>query len=135
MSRIHPSLFLVGSLVAITACAPLPEGGGSASRTPRVCFNPDQIINFRQGDSQSIFVRARTSEVFEIRAYGYCPDLETANSIRISGVSGVPSRLCTGDTANVVPSASISSSVGCSARVDRRLTEAEIAALPDRQRP
>ncbi|WP_339914751.1 DUF6491 family protein [uncultured Brevundimonas sp.] len=133
--RILPTALLAASLTALAACAPVPGSGDTAPRTGRACFYPDQVVNFRQGDAQSVYLRAQGSDVFELRATGYCRDLDSANVLGISSPAGMASRLCAGDFAVVTTSAGISPAGPCRVQVARRLTADEVAALPDRQRP
>lgn len=123
------------SLLA-ASCAPTSSADGDASRTAaRTCFYPDQIVDFRAGDAQTLYVRTRRDEVIQMKSVGYCRDLETAHVLAISPASGADPRICTGDSAEVATSTAAVSSTSCRVWVERRLTEDQVAALPERLRP
>lgn len=127
-------------LSAVAACAPT-EGGtpdarfATAADRPRQCFEPSRVTNFRRGQTdQQIHVRVLGGGVFEL-ASGGCFDLGTANGLAISPTIGISDRLCVGDGARVTVLNSTASRGPCQARIVRSLSEAEIEALPSRQRP
>lgn len=136
------ALLLIPAL-ALAACAPgstdrpLAEGADtSQTRTERRCFSVDQVRNFRGGRTGQLFIRAG-GEVFELSTAG-CLDLDLALRLAIvpspAGLAG--DRVCTGDPADiVVPGGGAAGLERCRARVTRVLSDAEVAALPDAQRP
>lgn len=129
---------------AFAACAPTtPAASGPAAAagteaaSARRCFYTSQIRNFRSDRDRLLYVRIGRDEVFELVTIGACLDLESAIDIalvqRFGGGSG---RLCLSDQVNVVISHPSPVHPGpCLARVERRLTAEEVAALPDRARP
>lgn len=133
------------SLAAVLAlpaagCAPPPGGDGAivtSSRPERACFSVDQVRNFRQGGVGQVYVRAAGGDVFQLDSAGGCPDLGFAQRLAIlpdgAGLAG--GRACTTDAVRIVLPGSTASTDVCRARVTRRLTEAEVAALPSRERP
>lgn len=132
MRRRSSLLSLALALAGLAACAPgAPHPASSAaSRDARACFLPDQVRNFRSGATQTLYLRALDGEVFELNASGFCRDLEYATGVAIRPQAGSGPRLCVGDWALVGVGAE-----PCRARVARRLTAAEVEALPSRQRP
>lgn len=119
----------------ISAAPAAQPGQDRASRPPeRQCFGPNQVTNFRSGDGQSLYIRTRPNAVFELEASGGCPDAQGANQLAIQPVFG-NSRLCTGDTAMITVPGTAAPLQTCRVRISRALTEAEVAALPPRQRP
>jgi hypothetical protein len=133
------SIAVLIALSGLAACAPtegsapgsgigLPDGGA------RQCFQPDRIINFTRGETEQVYVKVLGGGVFAIRSGG-CPDVASANSLSITPATGMGGQLCVGDSARiVVPNASFGPDQ-CLARVERSLTEADVEALPSRQRP
>lgn len=124
---------------AVSACAPMGSTGpggqvGLGDRAAAACFRPQQIVNFRGGDEQNLFVRALGGDVFEARTSG-CFDLERATTITVTPAAGASNRLCVGDSANILVSGSTLPQGPCYARIVRTLTEAEVEALPSRYRP
>ena len=132
------------SVVAALAAAPCiaallisaaQPGQDRASRpAEHQCFGPNQVTNFRSGDGQSLYIRARPNTVFELESAGGCPDAQGANQLAIQPVFG-NSRLCTGDMAMITVPGLAGPLQTCRVRISRALTEAEVAALPSRQRP
>ena len=131
---------VLASLSALAACAPMPGGPDGASTTGRTqarqCFTPSQVTNFRQGrDDRSIYLKVLNGDVYELTSGG-CSDLNFTNSIQITQELGDPGRVCVGDTTRLLTGGGSNLvNIPCRARVERRLTEAELAALPSRDRP
>ncbi len=126
----------LGAAAAATLQGCAPGAGGdlaTASADARQCFFPSQVTNFRQGESQTLYVRAARDEVFELSSAGFCRDIETATSIAIRPLYSASDRLCGGDDAVVAIGGSRDEP--CRVRVIRKLTAEEVAALPGRQRP
>lgn len=127
--------------LALAACAPGPmtqADGAARSSALRPCFYADQIRNFREGGPGRVFVRDNRDQVFEIETYGGCFDVGSTN--RFALVTDLPgavsSRACVDDTVRiVVPEGAAVRPDVCRARITRALSEAEVAALPERQRP
>jgi len=134
------AIVALGLVALLDACAPTPgaavdSAGDSVSA--RQCFNVSQVNNFRQGRTNQVFLRVGRSDVYELNAAGGCWDLDFANQLAIipdlGGSAG--SRLCSGDAARIIVPGSTAPGSVCRARVTRKLTAEEIAALPDAQRP
>ncbi|KQY89844.1 DUF6491 family protein [Brevundimonas sp. Root1423] len=135
----------VVSALALAACAPTDTGGQTEPVTgraysgpaqPRQCFSVQQVSNYTRGNSDQVFLRVGRSDVYELSATGGCPDIDFAQQMALipdAGMAG--SRICTNDWARVVVPGSSSRVTTCRVRVSRQLTEAEVAALPSRQRP
>lgn len=135
----HRSLAIVAALTAVAGCAPTGETGpgqgmGPSDRGGRQCFDPSRIVNFAAGDVQRLYVRTMNGEVFRINSAS-CVDTGLTPSLSITPTDGIGSRLCEGDGVEIaVPNPSFGPG-RCRAQVDRVLTQAEVAALPGRERP
>lgn len=127
------------AVAGVAGCAPTDgaapgSGIGTADGGARQCFQPDRIVNFTRGETEQVNIRVLGGGVFSIRSGG-CLDLGTANAIVVTPASGIGSQVCVGDSVRVgVPQARFGPDQ-CMARVERSLTEAEVEALPSRQRP
>ncbi|WEK58243.1 MAG: DUF6491 family protein [Candidatus Brevundimonas phytovorans] len=132
MSRVFPLLLLAGA-VALSACAPMSAQDGAQPPARSQCFYTDQVDNFR-GDNQTLYIRTRNKDVFELQTLGYCADIDFA-----FGIGFVPdaslSRLCTGDFSRILVSGGPTPRQPCRVQVVKKLTEAEVTALPARDRP
>jgi len=125
-------------LTALAACAPLAptgaEGRVGQQASSRQCFFQSQVTNFRPGDTQTVYIKVLNRDVFELTSGG-CSDLDFTNTLAITQQFGNSGRFCVGDSVQLVTSGPSLIHVPCRARVSRQLTEAELAALPSRQRP
>ena len=131
----------LAAAAALTAsCAPTSDAGmpgDGGARPERQCFSSEQVRNFRAGNTGQLYVRVMRGQVYELNSSGGCTDLDFAQQLAITpdvgGLAG--GRLCTGEWARISLPASSAPPQTCRARVSRLLTEAEVAALPDRHRP
>ena len=135
--RAFASLAALSLVVAagLSSCAPTPGSGGYTGVPERQCFDADQLRNFRADRNQTLYIRDNRNQVFQLAASAGCNDLDSALGIALNPGTGGISRLCTGDWTGVAISGGLSAGSPCRARVEKRLTEDEIAALPDRVRP
>ncbi|WP_339933438.1 DUF6491 family protein [uncultured Brevundimonas sp.] len=130
------TLALAFALTSLATCAPGQQStdpSGAASQ--RQCFWASSLSNFRQGDHGSLYVRDRSDQVFEVSTRERCQELDLASSVAIQSEYSSVGRLCVGDNARITMRGLGGEPASCRARVDRRLTADEIAALPDNQRP
>ena len=128
--------------LVLAACAPTGDAGetpgmaGSGASGARQCFSVSQVNNYTRGRQDQVFLRVGRNAVYELNAAGGCPDLDFAQQVALipdGGMAG--SRLCTDDWARVVVPGSTSAATVCRVRISRQLTEAQVAALPPRDRP
>lgn len=132
---------LVAVPLVLASCAPGPmtqADGATRSSALRPCFYSDQIRNFREAGPGRVFVRDNRDQVFEIESSGGCFDVGSTNRFAIvTDLPGaVSSRACVDDSVRIlVPEGAGVRSDICRARITSALSEAEVAALPDRQRP
>ena len=127
----HRFILSSSALLAVSACAPAP-GVATASRADASqCFQPNLVRNFTAPNDQTLYVRTTDAGVFQIDT-PFCRDMTRALSIALEPVAG-SSRLCPGDQASL-----LSPGTGpqpCRVRIAKKLTTAEIEALPSRDRP
>lgn len=136
MIRLAPAAMIA---LALTACAPATPGAhASASENPaRQCFLPQTVVNFRSDRDTTAYVRAGRGEVYQLQTGG-CRGLTASRSLTITSSSGGGGRLCVGATVGLHtagPSLQDENNSVCGARILKRLTAEEVAALPDRLRP
>lgn len=132
-------LVWLAALAALAACAPTapagPNAGVARQTLPRQCFDQSQVTNFRQGDTRSLYIRVLNRDVYQISSGG-CLDIDSANTLALTQDFGGSGRVCVGDTVRLYSEGGPRlTNSPCRARIDRKLTEAEIEALPSRQRP
>jgi hypothetical protein len=119
---------MVGS-AAIPATAP-----ARADAPERQCFFQQQVDNFRSGEAQTLYLKVRGSGVYRLNTAGACTDLDNAYQLAIVPEMGA-SRLCTDEWATIAVPGSSAPIQACRARIEKKLTDAEVAALPARYRP
>ncbi|HEV2083097.1 MAG TPA: DUF6491 family protein [Brevundimonas sp.] len=124
--------------LALTACnaGDVPRATIDGPSPERACFIPDTVRNFRPEGDARVYVRAGRNEVYELGS-GFCRGLSSARSLALSAGAG-GGRSCVGDSVEIAvsgPGLQGENDSRCRARVVRRLTEAEIAALEPRLRP
>lgn len=134
MARFSVFAVAAASATVLSACAPVAGTEPSqASASSRQCFYADRVDNFR-GDNQRLYVRTHSKEVFELQSFGNCADIDFAFSIAFLPNSGI-NRLCTGDLSRIIVGSGPSPSNQCRVQVVKKLTAAEVEALPERNRP
>lgn len=134
MSRMFPLLLVAAGATALSACAPMT--GAEPTRTAssdRQCFYADQVDNFR-GNNQTLYVRTRNKDVFELQTFGFCDNIDFAFGIAFLPNSGI-NRLCTGDLSRIIIAGGGEPRSQCRVQVIKKLTDVEVAALPSRDRP
>lgn len=113
---------------AATAQAPAE----SKAKPKRQCFWTSQVNNFAAQDDRVVNVRVGVKDVYRLEIFGTCPEIDWTQKIAL--VSRPGSTICTGlDAELIVPSA-----IGpqrCPVRTVRKLTPAEVAALPPKAKP
>ena len=130
------TLALTLTLTSLAACAPgQPAANAAGAGGARQCFWASSLTNFRQGDHGHLYIRDRADQVFAVSTLERCQELDLASSVAIHSDFGSVGRLCVGDPARITLRSLGGEPATCRARIDRRLTPEEIAALPDDQRP
>lgn len=130
----------LGLSAFVAACAPTsdsPVQTASGAAPAHSCFSTLQVQNFRQGRINEVYLRVGRSDVYRLDAVAGCNDLDFANRLAIvpdfGGAAG--DRVCSDDTVRVIVPGTASPASVCRARISRKLTTEEVAALPERQRP
>lgn len=130
----------LGLSALLAACAPTSDSAvqtASGAEPVHSCFSTLQVQNFRQGRMNEVYLRVGRSDVYRLDAVAGCNDLDFANRLAIvsdfGGAAG--DRVCSDDTVRVIVPGTASPASVCRARISRKLTTEEVAALPERQRP
>jgi hypothetical protein len=129
--------YTAAALFALTACAPVSkpaDGTTTAAANARKCFFQRDVRSFRvSADGRKVYVRELDKTIYRLDVAGSCPELRDALAIGFAPMGGTSS-LCTGDYTRLVAGGS-PSAMPCSVRMAGALTDAEVAALPERDRP
>ena len=136
MSARLVSAIVLSAASALAACAPVSTSadGVATAATARPCIFQNDIRSFRvSNDERNVYVRGLDKTVYRLEVAGACPELDNTLAIGFAPRGGMNS-LCTGDYTRLVVGGS-PSTMPCSVRMTGALTEAEVAALPARERP
>ncbi|MDZ4374762.1 MAG: DUF6491 family protein [Phenylobacterium sp.] len=115
------------------AIAQSPSPDESATTKPvRQCFWTRQVNNFASEDGRTVNVRVGVRDVYQFKLMGPCGDVQWNTKIAIR--SRGSSQICSGLDAEIISPTPIGPQT-CPVTEVRKLTEAEIAALPKRAKP
>jgi hypothetical protein len=122
---------------ALTALATTPQPSAAKSpptpeKATRQCFWAKDVNGFASRDSKIVNVRVGIKDVYELQMLGSCPDVRWNKAIAIRSRAG--STICTGLDADIISPSSIGPQ-NCPVKAVRKLTPAEIEALPKGARP
>jgi hypothetical protein len=115
------------------AAATSPAQSEATATTPkRQCFWARNANGFAAVDDQTVNVRVGVRDVYRFELLGPCPDIDWSQQIAL--VSRGSSSICSGLDAEIVTRSTIGPQ-RCAVRNMRKLTPAEVAALPSKARP
>lgn len=131
-----PALALMLSALAVTACTSTqPAGAPTASANAaegRECFFTRNVNGFSAPDRETLYLRVGVRDVYQMQMFGPCPDMDWAQRLAIVSSSG--SSICRGMDATVIAPGPLGEQ-RCMVRAVRKLTPAEVEALPRGSRP
>jgi len=131
---IRPAAVLA-ALVVTAAAGPMahaahaPAAGKPAAKQ---CFWARSVNGFNAVDEHTVNIRVGVRDVYQMELMGSCPEIRWTE--RIALVSRGSSWICTGLDAEVIAPSSIGPQ-RCPVTTLRKLTPAEVAALPAKQKP
>lgn len=120
--------------VALAPTEPVHAAPPPADRPARQCFNTANVYGYSAPDSRTLYVRVGAKEVWRLDVFGTCPELEWSDRIALKarGTTTVCGPL---DVDVIVLGRRPTGPERCAVTAVRRMTEAELAALPKRSRP
>lgn len=130
-----PRLAVPFIALALMAAAPASQeaaGPAPESKRDRQCFLASRVSNFSSVDPRVLNLRVGAKDVYQLDMFGACNDLDFNHEIGI--VSRGSSWICSGFDATIISKSSIGTQ-RCQVRNVRKLTDAEVEALPSRARP
>ncbi|MDP3489359.1 MAG: DUF6491 family protein [Phenylobacterium sp.] len=127
-------LVLTLGATALAACAPNPGGSNpvQAATSARECFFTRSVNGFSAPDDETLYLRVGVRDVYEMRMFSPCPDMDWAQQLAVVSRSG--SSVCRGADATIISPGPLGEQ-RCLVRAVRRLTPAEVEALPRGSRP
>lgn len=123
------ALLAAGALGTAAQAADAPSGGKPAAKQ---CFWARNVNSFNAVDDRTVNIRVGVKEIYRMELMGSCPDIRWTEGIAI--VSRGTSWICSGLDAEIVAPSAIGPQ-RCPVKVLRKLTPAEVAALPAKQKP
>jgi len=131
-----PALALALSALTLTACAPASAPGELAQTTgatqARECFFTRNVSGFSAPDDETLYLRVGVREVYQMQMFAPCPDMDWAQKLAVVSRSG--SSVCRGMDATIISPGPLGEQ-SCMVRAVRKLTPAEVDALPRGNRP
>jgi hypothetical protein len=124
----------LAAALALTAAAPAVARSPvePAQKPERQCFFARNVNSFAAVNENIVNVRVGVRDVYQFEMFGPCQDVDWAN--RVALVSRGSSSICTGMDAEIVTETGIGPQ-RCLVRNIRKLTPAEVEALPRNAKP
>lgn len=131
-----PAFALVLAALTVTACAPTAAPGdlaasGQTGQT-RECFFTRNVSGFSAPDDETLYLRVGVRDVYQMQMFSPCLDMDWAQRLAVVSRSG--SSVCRGMDATIVSPGPLGEQ-RCMVRAVRKLTPAEVEALPRGSRP
>ena len=131
-----PALALALSALTVTACAPAGAPGELAATASapqaRECFFTRNVSGFSAPDDETLYLRVRVRDVYQMQMFSPCPDKDWAQKLAVVSRSG--SSVCRGTDATIISPGPLGEQ-RCLVRAVRKLTPSEADALPRGDRP
>ena len=122
----------VGLALAIPAAAKSPLEGAQKAKPRSQCFWTRQVNNFASSDDRIDNIRVGVKDIYQLEMLGRCEDVDWNHEIAIR--SRGSDYICAGIDAEIISPTPIGPR-RCPVKSIRKLTEAEVKALPKRARP
>jgi hypothetical protein len=133
-----PVAFALAAVLALDASAqPAPAPAAKPATAPRACFWRRNIDNFAAADDSTLYLRTNIKDVYELKLFAHCFDLDWVHRVGLESIGGFESNICEGPNPgiDVVVRDIATGRQRCPITAVRKLTPAEIAALPKAARP
>ena len=128
------------TLAAAALVLALPLGPATAAdpaaapqvAAKRQCFFASSVNNYTAVDDKTVNVRVGVKDVYELKLFGRCPDVDWSHKIALVSRGG--SSICDGFDATII----VDSAIGprrCPVDKVRKLTPEEVAALAPNAKP
>jgi len=119
-------------LAAVLALAASAAHAAEAGKSPSQCFWTRDVNGFNAVDDKTVMVRVGVRDVYQFDMLGPCSDINWSEQIAIISRGG--SRICSSLDAEIVTPSTIGPH-RCAVKMVRKLTPAEVAALPAKHKP
>lgn len=128
----------LAALVALAAAPRLADARSPVQpdqakpKPAKQCFWTRNANGFAAPDERTLNVRVGVRDVYQFEMFGRCDDVDWANRIAVRSRGG--SHICEGIDAEIISPTTLGPR-RCPVKTVRKLTPAEVAALPKRSRP
>ncbi len=133
MRRILMSALLMGAALGPAAALTTHATAADTPKAKRACFYSEDLRNFREVDNRTVNVLVGGKDVFQLSLFSDCPDISSATAIGIKTAMG-QGFICDGLDIDIITPSPIGPRQ-CPVTRMRKLSPAEVAALPKGQRP
>jgi uncharacterized protein DUF6491 len=121
--------------LAVSATAQ-PPPAKPAAKPAHACFWRREISNFAAHDDEHLYVRVGVHDVWELKLFSHCFDLDWVHRVELSSIGGFEPTLCEGSNPGVdVLVRDVAGRQRCPIVAVRKLGPADVAALPKDARP
>lgn len=138
-SRLAPAVLAISMMTAtLAACAPTTSAttseavAGASAASPRECFFTRNVNGFSAPNDQTLYLRVGVRDVYEMALFAPCPEIDWTHQLAVVSRSG--SSVCRGSDATIISPGPLGAQ-RCMVRAVRKLTPAEVEALPRGARP
>ena len=126
------------ALAIVAGCAPVssesPTVASAAGSEARQCLHVPSVNGFKAVDDDTVNVRAGVNDVYQLDLLGDCRDIDWNNRIALRSRGG-GSFSCGPLGLEVISPTSVGAPDVCPVTAMRKLSDAEVAALPRENRP
>jgi hypothetical protein len=125
---------VAGLGLALTAFATGAQAASDDKSGGRSCFYSQNISSFRAADRSTVYLRVGVSDFYELKLLGDCPHIDWAEHLGLEH-RGSP-WICSGlDAMLIVPQGAGLRPLRCAVSTLRRLSPAEVKAMPRKDKP
>lgn len=124
------SRLMAGAIATVLAAGAV---SGAHAAESRQCFFSRDVNNFEAVDDTTVNIRVGVKDIYQVKLLVPCPDVRFNQSLGIRTTGG-SSQICTGLDVELISPSPIGPQ-RCPATSVRKFSDAEVAALPKRQKP
>ena len=137
MKTLAPVVFALAAVLALGASAQPAPPAAPPAKHANACFWRRNIENFAAVDERTLYVRVNVSDVYQLTLFSDCLDLDWVHRVGLRSIGGFEPNICEGANPGVDV---VVRDVGlgrmrCPITQVRKLTPAEVVALPKSARP
>jgi hypothetical protein len=136
MKPVAPLAFALSVLALSASSSAQPAPSATPATTGHACFWRQDVTNFNAINDTTIYLRVGVSQVWQLNLFGNCFDLTWLHHIGLQSFPGDNS-ICEGETPglNIITRGLAIGRQQCPVTSVRKLTPAEVAAIPKAARP